>query len=232
MRRPLSTSAPGRRRRSQASCVCPRRTPSCLESRKNSIESRPGEGNGRTSSGARELVYPFGTRSHLAVYSLDAERPALAGLSEEPSDGLEPSTPSYHAIQTATAGSRWQRFEARSSHFRPFGEPNVCHPLRPLCSIGVPSQSGENALFGAKPEAVALTDHREKTSGVTGMTNRFRRTPSNRTKRVAMRLNHSLRCLARDCVSSSCGPVVSMGFPARPLALGRVIARSALATVF
>jgi hypothetical protein len=61
----------------------------------------------------------------------------------EPSDGLEPSTPPYHAIQTAAGGSQWQRLGARSSQFRAFGEPNVRHPLRPLCSITVPSQSAQ-----------------------------------------------------------------------------------------
>src|SRR5436309_15808939 len=53
------------------------------------------------------------------------------------------NAPPYHAIQTATGGSRWQRFRPRSSRFRATREPNVCHPLRPLCSITVPSQEAQ-----------------------------------------------------------------------------------------
>src|SRR5207244_8463288 len=33
----------------------------------------------------------------------------------------------YHAIQTATGGSQWQRFGGSSSHFPGLGEPNLCH---------------------------------------------------------------------------------------------------------
>jgi hypothetical protein len=40
------------------------------------------------------LMYPLGTRGHRGVYMLENERRALAGLSEESSHGLEPSTPS------------------------------------------------------------------------------------------------------------------------------------------
>jgi hypothetical protein len=51
--------------------------------------------------------------------------------------------PPYHAIQAAAGGSRRQRFPVSSSHFGASGGPNLCHPLRPLCSITVPSQSAQ-----------------------------------------------------------------------------------------
>ena len=44
---------------------------------------------------------------------------------------------------------------ATSSRCRASGAPNPCHPLRPLCSITVPSQSAQNAEFdaGSGPES-------------------------------------------------------------------------------
>jgi len=53
--------------------------------------------NGPFRAGPEKLVYPFGTRHSSVVDELDDERNELAGLSEKPSDGLEPSTPPYHA---------------------------------------------------------------------------------------------------------------------------------------
>jgi hypothetical protein len=57
--------------------------------------------------------------------------------------------PPYHAIQTAAGGNRAQPFRPSSSRFGGSGGPNVCHRLRPLCSIPVPSQSARNARFRA-----------------------------------------------------------------------------------
>jgi hypothetical protein len=74
-------------------------------------------------------------------------RTHLQGFYRSPLTDSNRRPPPYHAIQTATGGSQWQRFGARSSHFRPFGEPNVCQRLRPLCSITVPSQSAQNRPF-------------------------------------------------------------------------------------
>src|SRR2546428_3926083 len=61
--------------------------------------------------------------------------------------------PPYHAIKTATGGSQWQRFRASSGQFPVFGELNLCHRLRPLCSITVPSQSAQNGEFERRPAA-------------------------------------------------------------------------------
>jgi hypothetical protein len=83
---------------------------------------------------ASPKMYPSRTQTHLQGF-----RSPLPDSNRRP--------PPYHAIQTATGGSQWQRFGARSSHFRPFGEPNVCQRLRPLCSITVPSQSAQNRPF-------------------------------------------------------------------------------------
>jgi hypothetical protein len=67
-----------------------------------------------------------------------------AGGFAEPSDGLEPSTPS---LPCDPNGNRWQpvaTVRPRSSHFRAAGGRNVCQQLRPLCSIPVPCQSAKN----------------------------------------------------------------------------------------
>jgi hypothetical protein len=67
---------------------------------------------------------------------------------------LDGRPPPYHAIQTATGGSQWQRSGASSSHFPAFREPNVCHGLRPLCSIAVPSQWAQKRVLwlGQRPQ--------------------------------------------------------------------------------
>jgi len=75
-----------------------------------------------------------------------------AGLSRSPLPDSNRRPPPYHAIQTATGGSQWQRFGASSSHFGASGGPNLCHPLRPLCSTTVPSQSAQNAHFGRRDD--------------------------------------------------------------------------------
>src|SRR6266508_5892935 len=82
------------------------------------------------------------------------ENLSTAGLLESPLTDSNRRPPPYHAIQTATGGSRWQGFVASSSRFRTSGHPNLCHPLRPLCSITVPSQSAQNGQF----EAGAVTE--------------------------------------------------------------------------
>jgi hypothetical protein len=69
----------------------------------------------------------------------------LQALYRSPLTDSNRRPPPYHAIPTATAGSRWQRFGASSSDFSACCEVNLCHRLRPLCSIPVPSQSSENA---------------------------------------------------------------------------------------
>ena len=73
---------------------------------------------------------PLLAKEVLLCTSLDNQNPRFAGILK-PSDGLEPSTPPYHAIQTATPGGGWQQFPAGSSHFGADGHPNLCHPLRP-----------------------------------------------------------------------------------------------------
>src|SRR6266568_77915 len=80
-----------------------------------------------------------------------AKKPPVCTDSSSPLTDSNRRPPPYHAIQTATGGSRWQRFVASSSRFRASGHPNLCHPLRPLCSITVPSQSAQNGHFGAGP---------------------------------------------------------------------------------
>jgi hypothetical protein len=50
--------------------------------------------NGLFRGDPEKLVYPFGTRSVGLVDGVDDKGAAFAGLSEKPSDGLEPSTPS------------------------------------------------------------------------------------------------------------------------------------------
>ena len=72
--------------------------------------------------------------------SRQQESADLQALRASPLPDSNRRPPPYHAIQTATGGSRWQRFRPRSSRFSAAREPNVCHPLRPLCSITVPSQ--------------------------------------------------------------------------------------------
>jgi hypothetical protein len=81
------------------------------------------------------------------------KRPGFAGPLQSPLTDSNRRPPPYHAIQTATGGSRWQRFSASSSHFPAFGPPNLCHRLRPLCSITVPCQSAENGPFERPPVA-------------------------------------------------------------------------------
>src|SRR5439155_16074411 len=74
----------------------------------------------------------------------------FCGAFVEPSSGLEPETPS---LPCDSNGNWWQpvaTVRARSSHFRPFGEPNVCHRLRPLCSITVPSQSAQKRALSLR----------------------------------------------------------------------------------
>jgi hypothetical protein len=57
----------------------------------------------------------------------------------EPSDGLEPSTPPYHADPAATGRNRWQRFWRDSAVFGAVLFATDCHWLRPLGSINAPS---------------------------------------------------------------------------------------------
>ena len=63
------------------------------------------------------MLYPFRTRQHELVAYLDDERLALAGLSKEPSDGLEPSTPSL-PFRAARYGEGFQNsgFAWESGH--------------------------------------------------------------------------------------------------------------------
>src|SRR5438067_394974 len=58
-----------------------------------------------------------GRRASEAPLARAAETAAKQGKKTKPSSGLEPETPPYHAIQTATGGSRRQRFPVSSGHF-------------------------------------------------------------------------------------------------------------------
>jgi hypothetical protein len=81
--------------------------------------------------------------------------PRFRGVRPSPLPDSNRRPPPYHAIQTAAGGSLRQRFPVSSSHFGSSGGPNLCHPLRPLCSITVPSQSAQNAQFEA-PRATLM----------------------------------------------------------------------------
>src|SRR6266550_2515519 len=63
--------------------------------------------------------------------SVGNRKSRFAGLLQSPIPDSNRRPPPYHAIQTATGGSQWQRFGGSSSHFPGLGEPNLCHPLRP-----------------------------------------------------------------------------------------------------
>src|SRR5262249_1043629 len=84
------------------------------------------------------------------------------GLLQSPLTDSNRRPPPYHAIQTATGGSRRQRFVATSSRFQASGERNACHRLRPLCSITVPSQTAENARERSRTSPL----YRPETTGV------------------------------------------------------------------
>jgi len=48
--------------------------------------------------------------------------------------------------------NRWQPVATVSRYVKPFAGPRLaerCHRLRPVCSMAVPSQSGQNACFGS-----------------------------------------------------------------------------------
>jgi hypothetical protein len=57
----------------------------------------------------------------------------------KPSDGLEPSTPPYHALPFATARNLRQRFSFDSAVFAPPRCATGCHSLQPRGSIKAPS---------------------------------------------------------------------------------------------
>jgi hypothetical protein len=64
----------------------------------------------------------------------------------KPSSGLEPETPPYHALRSATGRNRWQRFWLirAVSEARAFA--TGCHWLRPLGSMNAPSSSPESLM--------------------------------------------------------------------------------------
>jgi hypothetical protein len=100
---------------------------------------------------ARRRAYQKCVRNVSACFTLRQLQSAdLQALCASPLTDSNRRPPPYHAIQTAAGGSRRQRFPVSSSHFRASGGPNLCHPLRPLCSITVPSQSAQNAQFEAR----------------------------------------------------------------------------------
>jgi hypothetical protein len=85
-------------------------------------------------------VFPHGSGRRCYSADIRNKKSRYAGLLQSPLTDSNRRPPPYHAIQTATGGSQWQRFGASSSHFPAFRVPNVCHRLRPLCSITVASQ--------------------------------------------------------------------------------------------
>ena len=87
------------------------------------------------------------------------KRCTYAGISRKPSDGLDRRPPPYHVIQTAAGGSLWQRFGGTSSRSRAFAAPNLCRPLRPLCT---------RASECAKTVACSRSDLRELLIGANG----------------------------------------------------------------
>jgi hypothetical protein len=57
----------------------------------------------------------------------------------KPSDGLEPSTPPYHALLPATGGNPWQQFWRESAVLAAARLAAACHQLQPQGSIEAPS---------------------------------------------------------------------------------------------
>jgi hypothetical protein len=64
--------------------------------------------------------------------------PGLRGFAE-PSSGLEPETPPYHALDSATGGNAPQRFRLNSAAFGGTAFATGCHRLQPRGSIKAPS---------------------------------------------------------------------------------------------
>jgi mannose-6-phosphate isomerase-like protein (cupin superfamily) len=75
------------------------------------------------------------------------KKPRFAGLLQSPLTDSNRRPPPYHVVFLANGGNQWQRFLAESSRFGPSAKVNVCHRLRPLCFIPVPSQSGQKRPF-------------------------------------------------------------------------------------
>jgi hypothetical protein len=91
------------------------------------------------SEGSTRSSIPTGLSTR--IKSLRTKKRRRAALLQSPLPDSNRRPPPYHAIQTAAAGSPGQQFGASSSHFLAFGEPNVCHRLRPPlfhnCSIPI-----------------------------------------------------------------------------------------------
>ena len=86
----------------------------------------------------------FLTRAHWTnCTAIEKKKTSLRGFRESPLPDSNRRPPPYHAIRAAVGCIQWQRFGARSGRFAAFREPNVCHWLRPLCSVAVPSQSAQ-----------------------------------------------------------------------------------------
>src|SRR5919201_6281017 len=56
----------------------------------------------------------------------------ISGVFSKPSSGLEPETPPYHALRSATGRNRRQRFWLILAVYEPVRFATGCHRLRPL----------------------------------------------------------------------------------------------------
>jgi hypothetical protein len=100
---------------------------------------------GRSSPASETLSRPPNPRTcpqskarPLTTASEKTGKSYLAATFPKPSDGLEPSTPPYHAPRSATGRNPWQRFWLVRAVFGAIPFATGCHRLRPLCSINVP----------------------------------------------------------------------------------------------
>jgi hypothetical protein len=64
---------------------------------------------------------------------------AICGAFQEPSDGLEPSTPPYHGTSPASGRNAWQRISLVSTVSGTIAFATGCHRLQPRGSIKAPS---------------------------------------------------------------------------------------------
>ncbi|HEY4347327.1 MAG TPA: hypothetical protein VGM80_07030, partial [Gaiellaceae bacterium] len=67
------------------------------------------------------------------------EKAQLCGAFAEPSDGLEPATPPYHVLRSATRRNPPQRFRLVSAALAVYRFATDCHRLHPRGSIRAPS---------------------------------------------------------------------------------------------
>src|SRR4029450_13909786 len=101
------------------------------------------------------LAYLFHTGGARSVDSQDDRNPALLGSYErEPSDGLEPSTPS---LPWNVSGNRRQHAATRSACFRPFGCRRICHRLPPVATALLHTRSIPCCPVWLRPALEALS---------------------------------------------------------------------------